>query len=138
MVRKFSPVMALQDSTYDRAQEGLTTTGHFPNDGTGTKMQKALKIGTLNCKGANHISAREKIVHMMKTNTEELHDQYCFIFSTCITDQQREEASKARDMVKAAVGKGKQKGRNNLQLYNLDAKKLGVAVVYHKTFQVLR
>ena len=98
--------MARQESTYDRAQEGLTTTGHFPNDGTGTKMQKALKIRTLNCKGANHISAREKIVHMMKThkldvlflqethintNTEELHDQYCFIFSTCITDQQREE-----------------------------------------------
>ena len=60
--------MALQESTYDRAQEGLTTTGHFPNDGTGTKMQKALKIGTLNCKGANHISAREEIVHMMKTH----------------------------------------------------------------------
>ena len=30
MVRKFSPVMALQESTYDRAQEGLTTTGHLP------------------------------------------------------------------------------------------------------------
>ena len=52
--------MALQESTYDRAPEGLTTTGHFHNDGTGTKMQKALKIDTLNCKGANHISAREK------------------------------------------------------------------------------
>ena len=105
-------------------------------------MQKALKIGTLNCKGANHISARENVLFLQETriniNTEEHHDQYCFIFSTRITDQQREEASKARDMVKAAVGKGKQKGKNNLQLYNLDAEKLGVAVVYHKTFQVLR
>ena len=35
-------------------------------------------------------------------------------------------------MAKAAVGKGKQKGKNKLQLYNLDAEKLGVAVVYHE------
>ena len=68
----------------------------------------------------------------INTNTEELHDQYCFIFSACITDQQQEAASKARDMVRAAVGKGKQKGKNNLQLHNLDAERLGVAVVYHK------
>ena len=132
MVRKFSPVLALQECTYHRAQEGLTATnGHFHSDNTGTKIQKNLKIATLNCKGANHISAREKIAHMMKThkldilflqethintNTEEHHDQYCFVFSSSITDQQREEASKAREMAKTVAGKGKNKGKNQFQL----------------------
>ena len=104
MVRKFSPVLALQERTY---QEGLTATnGHFHSDDN-TGKKENLKIASLNCKGANHISAREKVVHMMKThkldilfsqethintNTEEHHGQYCFVFSSSITDQQREEA----------------------------------------------
>ena len=66
------------------------------------KVAKALRIATFNCKGANRMSAREKIVHIMRThklavpflqethintNTEETHDQYHFCFSTCVTDK---------------------------------------------------
>ena len=73
----------------------------------------------------------KKVVHMMEThkldilflqethintNTEEHHDQYCFVFSSSITDQQREEASKAREMAKTVAGKGKNKGKNQFQL----------------------
>ena len=48
----------------------------------------------------------------INTNTEEHHDQYCFVFSSSITNQQREEAYKAREMAKTVAGKGKNKGKN--------------------------
>jgi hypothetical protein len=35
-------------------------------------------------------------------------------------------------MAKTVARKGKNKGKNKFQLYNLDAEKLGVAVVYHR------
>ena len=52
----------------------------------------------------------------INTNTEETHDQYHFFFSTCVTDKQREEANKTREMLKAGKGRGKNTGKNQLQL----------------------
>ena len=110
-----------------------------------SKFIQSLHVGTFNCKGANHISAREKIVHMMiqhkldilslqgthiNTNTEERHRNYFFNFSTSITDKQREDANKIREQTTQGKGRGKQKGTSPLDLYNLDSEKLGTAVVY--------
>ena len=131
-------------------KEGMTNQPTDETNDVFLKLSGELRIATFNCKGANHISAREKIVHMMKThkldilflqethintNTAEIHDQYCFVFSTNITDKQREDADKIRELSGQRKGKGKHNGKNSLQLYNLDAEKLGTAVIYHKRLE---
>ena len=63
----------------------------------------------------------------------EIHDKYCFVFFTSIMDKQREDAEKVREQSKQRKRKGKQKSKNqtkSFQLYNLDAEKLGTAVIY--------
>lgn len=116
--------------------------------------KKKLKVAFWNTKGAAHLGAREKIVHFMKTqkihilflaethvntNSTEEHDGYTFIFSTKITDAQRAEADKKRQAKAKKRAKrkkrkgqpeGEAKGESNIELHNLDAEKLGVAVVY--------
>ena len=73
----------------------------------------------------------------INTNTEEVHDNYIFNFSTSITDQQREDGTKAREQARQSKGRGRNNGKNALALYNLDAEKLGTAVVYtHEVNQV--
>lgn len=63
----------------------------------------------------------------------EIHDKYCFVVFSSITDKQREDAEKIREQSKQRKGKGKQKRKNqtkSFQLYKLDAEKLGTAVIY--------
>lgn len=150
MVRKCFSVPAPREDTYHGAQEGMTNQPTDETNDVFLKLSGELRIATFNCKGANHISAREKIVRMMKThkldilflqethintNTAEIHDQYCFVFSTDITDKQREDADKIRELSGQRKGKGKHNSKNSLQLYNLDAEKLGTAVIYHKRLE---
>ena len=134
MVRKCFRVPAPRENTQRGAQEGMTKQPNNDTNDVSQKLSGELKIATFNCKGANHISAREKIVHMMKThkldilflqethintNTSEIHDEYCFCFLTNITDKQREDADKIRGQSGHRKGKGKHKSKNSLQLYNL-------------------
>ena len=102
----------------------------------------SINVGFLNTKGAAHLSAREKIVFSMKklklqilllaevhinSNSIEQHDGFDFIFSTNVSAEQIVNANNIRaENSKTPKGKGK----TGLDLYNLDAEKLGMAVVY--------
>ena len=152
MVRKCMAVQAPQPCTYNGAQESTQIT-QTPDSPTCTRKIKQIQVGNMNCMGMNHISAREKIIHMMKThkldilflqethintNTEEMHEDYHFVFSTSVTDKQREDAMKKREEHQLRKGKGKGKGKTALELFNLDAEKLGTAVVYHKSIHAAK
>ena len=127
-VRKFSPVEAPQVGTYHGAQDDLSIDPiKNPISIKKAKVTETPRIATFNCKGSNHISGREKIAHRMKThnlyryfilkkthtnkNTEEIHENYYFVFSTPVTDQQREDANQAKEEADRKKGKGKQNGR---------------------------
>ena len=129
-VRKCLPVLAPQVNIYNGTQEGTDkhTSTHNENKGKITK----LTIGSMNCRGLNHISARQQVIHMMKTHkldilcVQETHINTHT--STSVTDKQREAAAKAREEQEMSKGRGKRK-RSMLELYNLDAEKLGTGLV---------
>ena len=97
-----------------------------------------------NTRGMAHLTAREKIVHYMKknrleililaethinTNSREQHDDYIFTFSTNITDEQRAKAEKQKESNKrTAVGQE----ALSIEIYNIAAEKLGMAIIYDK------
>ncbi len=60
----------------------------------------------------------------VNTNTAEIHDKYCFVFSTSNSERMQ---TKIREQSGQRKGKGKQQSKKVLQLYNLDAEKLGTA-----------
>lgn len=121
---------------------------------TNTKI-KNLKIAFWNTKGCAHLAARQKLICTMErnkiyilflaethinTNSTEEHDGYTFYFSTKITDKQRKEAEDMRKKQHQNKANGKGKGKNpnkgntysGIELHNLDAEKLGTAVIFNK------
>ena len=159
MVRKCRAVQAPQHCTDDGAQDGTAKNTFVSQTISKIDQIRKLSIESINCRGINHISALEKMVQMMRrhkldilflqethinTNTQQTHDEYCFVFSTSVTDKQREDAAKIREDPASGrgFGKGKRKNKgknkNALELYNLDAEKLGSAAVYHKSLDVAK
>ena len=60
MVRKCFSVPAPREDTYHGAQEGTTNQPTDETNDVFLKLSGELRIATFNCKGANHISAREE------------------------------------------------------------------------------
>ena len=74
----------------------------------------------------------------VNSNSTETHGDFHFYFSSDVSNQKREEAAKIREQQawNKGRGRGKGKGKNQrksgIELYNLDAKKLGVGIVIHR------
>ena len=101
-----------------------------------------IKIATLNLDGGlNHVSGRQKIMHLMKQNeldilalqetrinsdSMEEHEGHTFYFSTSITYETKAEADSTRETQRNLLTKT----LSEIELYNLDAEKQGVALVY--------
>ena len=67
MVRTPSPVLAPQEIAYHGAQEDTANLQiHKTEAHRSNKLQGSIQIGTYNCKGANYILVREKLVHIIK------------------------------------------------------------------------
>ena len=86
---------------------------------------KRIKIAIRNCKGLNEKTKREQIAYIMwkreidvfivqethiNTNSTEIHDGCIFIFSTSISDKDREERGKRIEACKL-----KRKGERKMQ-----------------------
>ena len=111
---------------------------------------KDIKLASLNLDGGiNHISGRQKIVHLMKqqhldflalqetrvnTDSTETHQGHTFYFSTSVTHEMRSEADKTRQTQNAL----QTKTLSALELYNLDAEKHGVGLVYSERMRHLK
>ena len=64
----------------------------------------------------------------INTNSKETHDDYCFYFSTSVTDEMRKKAQDKRDQIKK---KGLMFSQtSNIAVHNIDAEKHGVGVVF--------
>ena len=105
-------------------------------------MFRDVKLASLNlCGGITDTSGRQKIVHLMKenkidilalqetrvnTDSMEIHDGFTFYFSTSVTDEVRTEAEKTRQHQNNLATKS----MTEIELFNLDAEKHEVALVY--------
>ena len=99
-------------------------------------------MATLNLGGGiTHISGRQKIVHLMKEShieilalqetrvnhcSKEEHDDYTFYFSSGVSHETKVFAEQKREQHKQNANTG----LSEIQLYNLDAEKHGVGIVY--------
>ena len=112
-----------------------------------SKGLPVLQLASLNLDGGiNHVSGRQTIVHLMKTlkidvlwlqetrvnrNCLEQHDNYVFlllVFHHAWTKKPR------RTSKKRTTGPCSYKELSEIELYNLDAEKLGVGLVMHKLY----
>ena len=167
-LRKCQDVLATHRDTYTVAQECSSTTepatvtcpshnvflqppqdpsNPIPQQQTLEHITQDIKIASLNLGGGiNHLSGRQKIVHLMESqridilalqetrvnnNSVEQHGDYIFYFSTSVNHEQKSRAEKERQR----QSKLSCKTLSEIELYNLDAEKQGVALVYHKKMQ---
>ena len=109
-----------------------------------------IKLASLNLDGGiNHISGRQKIVHLMKqqnldflalqetrvnTDSTKTHQGHTFYFSTSVTQEMRSEADKTRQTQNTL----QTKTLSALELFNLDAEKHGVGLVYSERMRHLK
>ena len=155
---KCHPVKAMQGETYVVAQDCHSTadTLHDKNplsrslkpEKTESKLKLFnIKIATLNLDGGiTHVSGRQKVVHTMVTNridvlalqetrvnsdTMEQHGDCCFYFSTGVTYERKKEAEQIRQQQRNM----EEPSLSEIEMYNLDAEKQGVAIVYHKKLE---
>ena len=142
--------MATQVGTYHVAQEcyskhdienPLTHVPSAPEQPPKTKLEN-IKVASPNLNGGiSHMSGREKIVHLMdrneidflalqetriNTDSREEHGGYVFHFSTSISYATKKEASRIRQEQNAMNNKT----MSEIELYNLDSEKQGVALLY--------
>ena len=65
----------------------------------------------------------------VNTNSKEMHDDYVFYFSTSVTDDQRKKGEEIRASLR---GRSSNNDKiSNIEAYNIDAEKLGMAVVFN-------
>ena len=72
----------------------------------------------------------------VNTNSTEKHGDYIFFFSTNVTEADRKKTEEAKKK-QLAAGKGKGKGMekggdSNIEIHNIEAEKLGMAIIHHK------
>ena len=154
-LRKCHKVEAVPCETYETAQEYPAANAQKrankspepqepdPNPNQPAQLQwRHAGIATLNLDGGiTHLSGREKVIHLMKeheldiltlqetrvnVNSVEVHDGYTFYFSTNITHDQKARADQKREQHRQQP----QPSLTEIELYNLDAEKHGVAIVY--------
>ena len=167
-LRKCQDVLATHRDTYTVAQECSSTTepatvtcpshnvflqppqdpsNPIPQQQTLEHITQDIKIASLNLGGGiNHLSGRQKIVHLMKSqridilalqetrvnnNSVEQHGDYIFLFFHIRKPWTKSRAEKERQR----QSKLSCKTLSEIELYNLDAEKQGVALVYHKRMQ---
>ena len=167
-LRKCHDVLATHPDTYTVAQECSNTpeppiitgpshnlfsqppqnlSNPIPQQQAVEHITQDMKIASLNLGGGiNHLSGRQKIVHLMESqridilalqetrvnnNCVEQHGDYAFYFSTSVNQEQKSHAEKERQR----QSKLRCKTLSEIELYNLDAEKQGVALVYHKRMQ---
>ena len=110
---------------------------------------RTLKIATYNVKGMNYISARQRIIYLMKKHQldivllqethinytgKEIHEDFTFYFSSVIEDEQRKSVdSKLEDLaqrVKRKTITEEEAKRERMEILNISAEKLGVGIVF--------
>ena len=157
-LKKYQPELATQVDTYPVAQECPSNNSsdspinQNPPDILPSCPMKLedIKIATLNLDGGiGHMSGREKIVHLMQSNnidilalqetrinsdSYETHEGFGFYFSTSVSFENKKEADEIRKVQNAR----NVKTMSEIELYNLDAEKHGVALVFGKSMRACK